>query len=307
MASPYMTKSLFDVSGLVVVITGGASGLGRIMAQSLAANGVAAVYLLDIDSKGMETTKTTSSAPDVIHIVTCDVTSKESLAEAARRVEDEVGYCDVVFANAGVLKANTGIEVEEGVNGSSKKTAIMTLQERLWSPTVEEMVQTLTVNVAGVYFTAIAFLGLLDEGNKRRATATTTTMVPQKSQIIVTSSAASFMREPAVGFSYSTSKAAATHLYKSLSTALAPFKIRVNGLAPGFFPTAMAAEVLACAVGDPRREGGLPTTFSPLERSGCEEELAGAALFLVSKAGAYISGNCVLLDGGLTGVSPSTY
>ncbi|RCI11505.1 hypothetical protein L249_7281 [Ophiocordyceps polyrhachis-furcata BCC 54312] len=306
MASPYTTNSLFDVAGLVVVVTGGARGLGRIIAQSIAANGAAAVYLLDVNSEGMATTKNTSSAPDVIHTVTCDVTNKKSLAEATGRVRDEVGYCDVVFANAGVLEANTSCDMEKDVNGSStKKTTLKSLQEKLWTPSVDDVVHTLTVNVAGVYFTAIAFLNLLDEGNKRRAMTTTT--VPQKSQIIVTSSITSFMRGCEGGFSYSASKAAVTHLYKCLSTTLAPFKIRVNALAPGFFPTTMTREMLAGADGDPRREGALSAAFSPLERSGCEEDLAGTALFLVSKAGAYINGNCVILDGGLIGVTPSTY
>ncbi|RDA92330.1 hypothetical protein CP533_3270 [Ophiocordyceps camponoti-saundersi (nom. inval.)] len=305
MSSSYTTKSLFDVTGLVVVVTGGAGALGRIMAQSLAANGVAAVYLLDIDSEGMMTTKNTSSAPDVIHTITCDVTNKESLAEAASRVRDEVGYCDVVFANAGIIKASTIVHFDEDVSSSSADSAMKILQEKLWTPSVEDMMETLKVNVAGVYFTAIAFLNLLDEGNKRRATTTTT--VPQKSQLIVTSSASSFDREARAGFSYSASKAAATYLSKSLATTLAPFKIRVNALTPGFFPSAVSQELLKSADGDPRLEGALSTAFSPLERSGREEEMAGTVLFLVSKAGAYVNGNCVLLDGGLMSVVPSTY
>ncbi|PFH62547.1 hypothetical protein XA68_13129 [Ophiocordyceps unilateralis] len=296
MASPpYTAESLFDVRDLVVVVTGGGGGLGRIMAHSLAANGAKAIYLLDINSEGLAAAKHSSPAPDLIHTVICDVTDKESLAAAAGRVRGDMGYCDVVFANAGVLKANTGQTME----GLTSSTPITTLQEKLWAPTMDEMVQTLTVNVAGVYFTAVAFLDLLHQGNQRA-------VVPQKSQVIVTSSVAGFSRVASVGFAYHASKAGATLVYKSLATILAPFKIRVNAVVPGFFPTDMARGLLG-GDGDPRCEGAVPATFSPLERAGTEEEMAGAVNYLVSRSAAYVNGNALIIDGGYLAGTPSTY
>jgi NAD(P)-dependent dehydrogenase (short-subunit alcohol dehydrogenase family) len=77
-----------------------------------------------------------------------------------------------------------------------------------------------------VWYTIIAFLGLLDTGNKKGN-------VEQKSQVIATSSIGSFNRTVPGGFAYGQSKAATTHMMKQLATSLAPLGIRSNILAPG--------------------------------------------------------------------------
>ncbi|PHH72426.1 hypothetical protein CDD80_4550 [Ophiocordyceps camponoti-rufipedis] len=294
MASAYTPKALFDASGLVIVITGGAGGIGKIMAHTLATNGAKAIYLLDINEDGLTDVKNSSTAPHVIHPVICNVVDKDSLAAAADRVRTEVGYCDVVFANAGILKGNTGnlFETARGPDAAAN------LQQTLWSVQPEDMMQTLSVNVMGVYFTAVAFLTLLDQANRRPEAP------QQKPQIIVTCSAVSFLREQTVGFSYHASKAAAAHIFKMLGTTLAPLRIRVNALAPGFFPTDMTRGWFQ---GDPRCEGAVPSAVVPLGRTGREEEMAGAVLYLVSKAGAYLNGLALLIEGGGCSVIPSTY
>lgn len=82
------------------------------------------------------------------------------------------------------------------------------------------------VNCTGVWYSSLAFLSLLDEGNKRAN-------VPQKSQIVVVSSIAGLSRQPAAGYAYSASKAAVTHLAKNMATSFAGWKIRVNQICPG--------------------------------------------------------------------------
>lgn len=86
------------------------------------------------------------------------------------------------------------------------------------------------MTLLGAYYTAIAFLDLLDAGNQKRN-------VPQDSQILVTTSIAGLSRHLASSFAYSTSKAAANHLVKMLATAFAQkgFHIRCNAVAPGVF------------------------------------------------------------------------
>ena len=94
---------------------------------------------------------------------------------------------------------------------------------------------------------------------------------------------------------------------KQLSTSLAPYKIRVNALAPGFFPTAMT-QVLDIMKGpDPRVEGNVSADVSPLERSGSEVDIQGLILFLVSRAGAYIDGCVCVIDGGRLSTLPADY
>lgn len=106
--------------------------------------------------------------------------------------------------------------------------------------------------------------------------------------------------------SYGQSKAAATHMGKQLSTNLAPYKIRVNVICPGMFPTEMTESILPQGK-DPCVEGNVPTSLSPLGRYGSEEDMAGLILYLVSRAGTYVDGCVQVADGGRLAQIPSTY
>lgn len=92
-------------------------------------------------------------------------------------------------------------------------------------------------------------------------------------------------------FAYSSSKAGLHHLSKSLAVELGPRKITVNAIAPGYFESKMTAEVLV-KHGDAIREK------CPLDRIGRPEEMAGVAIYLASRAGAYTSGTVIPVDGG---------
>lgn len=295
MTTTYKAESLFDVEKIVAVVTGGGTGIGKVMAHALAANGAAAVYILGRRQEALDAARDSSPNPRVIHTIVCDVTSKDSLAAAAEQVRSEVGYCDVVFANSGAMGAGAGDALQQiGGGGDIKK-----IQEQLWAPSMDEFTQAFHVNVTGAFYTAVAFLDLLDQGNKRA-------VVPQKSQIVITSSIAGFIRGALGGFAYAPSKAAATHLAKMLATTFAPLKIRTNVLAPGFYPSEMSSRFLPTDA-DPRVEGNMPAERVPLARSGREEELAGITLFLTSQAGGYLDGEVLVTDGGSLGAAPSTY
>ncbi|KAK2589932.1 hypothetical protein QQS21_012385 [Conoideocrella luteorostrata] len=292
-ASPYNVTSLFGVKDLVAVITGGGSGLGAIAAHALVANGAKLVFILGRREEALLMTKQNSPNPNVVRPIVCDVTSKDSLAGAVDRVRSEIGYIDVLFANSGINKAGTGI-----INGSDD---IKSLQQRLWEPEMDDFTSNLHVNVAGAYYTAVAFLDLLDEGNKRA-------VVSEKSQIVLLSSVAGFSRVPFSGFAYSASKAAITHMTKQLSTTFAQYKIRVNAIAPGFFPSEMTQNLSFMKTDkNPREEGALASQMVPLERIGTEEDFAGVVLFLSSKAGGYITGTIIVTDGGRITTFPSSY
>lgn len=296
MATRYDSQTLFRVDNLVAVITGGGSGLGRITAHALVANGAKRVYILGRRAASLETTKATSSHPENMTPIVCDVTSKEALRAAADKVRQDYGYCDVVFANSGVSTADASPYLNP-----RDKLDIKDLQEGLWQHATEHFTQSFHVNVTGVFYTTVAFLDLLDEGNRRGG-------VPQKSQVVVVTSLGGFARRPAASFAYGASKAGAGHMAKQLATLLAPYKIRVNTIAPGFYPSEMTenASFMRDAE-DPRREGSLAGSLVPLERVGSEEDMAGAVLFLVSRAGGYVDGNVLLTDGGRAGIMPCTY
>jgi NAD(P)-dependent dehydrogenase (short-subunit alcohol dehydrogenase family) len=187
------------------------------------------------------------------------------------------------------------------VLSSTEHLTLEALQDGLWQHSMEHFTESFHVNVTGAFYTAVAFLDLLAEGNARA-------FLPQTSQVIITTSLGGFSRRPAASFAYGSSKAAAGHLAKQLATFLAPYKIRVNAIAPGFYPSEMTDNLsLMKSADNPRLEGSIPNTIIPLERVGSEEDMAGVVLFLASRAGSYIDGTVLLTDGGRGSLLPTTY
>ena len=180
---------------------------------------------------------------------------------------------------------------------------------------IDVWMQTLETNVAAVFTTSVAFLELLDVGNKRREKGKPT------SQIISLGSIGGLTRFTP-SFIYNASKAAVHHMMKNLGAHFVPFDIRTNIIAPGCkqriaigshrgetdthlgFPSDMTQFV--------KRQweptgGVMPRTLVPQQRMGAEEEMAGTILYLASKAGAYCNGSVCVIDGGFLQNHAGTY
>lgn len=293
--SNFDINNLFGIKGIVAVITGGGSGLGLYIAKALDANGAKAVYIIGRRLSTLQTAASQAINGTIIPLQG-DITSKESLTSLASEIQSQQGYINVLFANSGII----GVQASSLGLPTDRKPTLKEFKDAHFAPSIEDFTAAFNVNVSGAFYTSLAFLELLDEGNKR-------SNFPQKSSIIVTSSIAGFSRQIAAGYAYSASKAATNHLVKLLATTLTPYKIRVNAIAPGLFPSEITAEHPAFKNRDPTVEGGLSAELAPLERTGTEEDMAGTALFLCSKAGAYLSGNVVVTDGGRLGQLPSSY
>jgi NAD(P)-dependent dehydrogenase (short-subunit alcohol dehydrogenase family) len=108
----------------------------------------------------------------------------------------------------------------------------------LWNTSMESFNDTFMINSTAMFYTMLAFLPLLDAGNKHLSSPTLKTGV--KSQFIATSSIGAFSRKPGAGFAYAGSKAAVIHMVKQLSTNLVPYHIRANIIAPGIYPSDMS-------------------------------------------------------------------
>ena len=188
------------------------------MARALALNGAHKVYILGRRKEVLEKAAASVPTNNIIPLVT-DVTSKEALSNAVSTITSEVGYINVLVANSGIA----GPQASTPITPSS---TIADFQKAWGDVSFEEYSETFRVNVAAAWFTVLAFLGPLNEGNKKGN-------VTQKSQVIVTSSIGGFNRTAPGGFAYGQSKAAATHLAKQLATNLIPFDIRSNIIAPG--------------------------------------------------------------------------
>ena len=222
--------------------------------------------------------------------IECDVTSKKSLVAAVEQVRSGVGFVNVLIANAGVSGPLLDLP---------KNPELADWQKELFNVPMEDFSKTSEVNVTAAFYSMLAFLPLLDAGNAKKN-------VEQKSQVILTSSIAGFIREVPSSFSYGVSKAAATHLMKSVATTFAPWHIRANVIAPGVYESEMTEDWFK-GVENATKDGAFPQDFIPLTRAGGEEDIAGVVLFLCSKAGGYVNGNVVVTDGGILSFRPATY
>ncbi|KAH7121507.1 putative short-chain dehydrogenase [Dactylonectria macrodidyma] len=285
MSSPVeklQVASLFAVNDIVAVVTG---GIGRMMTEALAVNGARKVYIL---GRRLEVLMECASRfPEIIVPLECDVSSKESLQSCADVVAAEVGFVNLLVCNAGAGGPET-----TRLNASSTLDEFV---ESQWEHSVSSFTDTFKTNTVGYWYTTLAFLKLLDQGNQEGN-------VSQRSQVVATCSTLGFSRLAPTGrFAYGQSKAASTHLMRQLSTSLVPYGIRTNMIAPGLFPTDMTS-VMMSSVGAYKAAQGIPEG-----RPGRKEDMAGVILFLASKAGAYLNGNILLCDGGRLAVVPGSY
>lgn len=298
---------LFNVNGLVAVITGGGSGLGLYAARALDANGAKAVYIVGRREQTLQEAAKTGVNGTIKPLVG-DVTDKTSLANIASQIRQEQGHINLLFANAGVMgpKHASLLKKEDG-----SKPSVEEFQKAMLDPSIEDFTSAAHVNNSAVFYTAVAFLDLLAAGNAA-------CNVPQDSQILVTSSIAGFSRQLASSFAYSSSKAATTHLVKMLATyfAQAGYHIRANVIAPGLYPSEMTEQTTAALdgfKGVPGHEDAfkgahmVPAENSPAQRTGSEEDFAGAVLYLASRAGAFVNGETLVTDGGRLSQLPGVY
>jgi NAD(P)-dependent dehydrogenase (short-subunit alcohol dehydrogenase family) len=158
------------------------------------------------------------STNNIIPIV-CDITSKEALKAAASQISSEVGFINLLCCNAGIAGPLSFTIPPRGATLSEFAKAQSELD-------IEQYVDVFRTNVAAVWFTAIMFLELLDEGNKKKN-------VDWSSQIVTTSSVGAFNRMTQGNYAYGQSKSAVTHMTKQLATQLVPYGIRANCIAPG--------------------------------------------------------------------------
>jgi NAD(P)-dependent dehydrogenase (short-subunit alcohol dehydrogenase family) len=262
--------------------------------KALAANGANKIYIVGRRKEVLEEAARNTD-PDVVVPLVGDVTSRESLLQLAERVEADTGYINLVVANAGMM----GPRPLKSAPNKPPPSISEYRAHALMAP-MEDFTKTYAINATGVYYTTLAFLGLLDAGNKKSNMGQN-----WRSQVIATSSIAGYSRLNGASFAYNSSKAAVTHMMKMMATAFVPYNIRCNVLAPGIFPSDLASGIISNLGQGPG--GTVDHSFIPAQRPGNEEDIAGAVLYLVSNAGAYLNGSVLVVDGGRLATLPSTY
>ncbi|MBS0367042.1 MAG: SDR family oxidoreductase [Proteobacteria bacterium] len=267
-------QQLFDVRGRTALVTGGASGIGLGYAEALAANG-ARVALLDMDARRIdaEVSRLRGAGMDVSgHVV--DVTDHAALDRAVDEIVAGFGHLDAAFANAGIdpgpgyVGAWVGDQRPRVDEGALERYA-----DARWNRVID-------VNLNGVFATVRAAARHMRSRRKGR--------------IILTTSAASQRIEPAIGAAYMAAKAGAAHFMRCVALELAASGITVNAIAPGMFVTNIGGGHAK----DPAVQKALAAGI-PLHRVGMPSDMYGLALLLASDAGDYITGQEIVIDGGL--------
>jgi NAD(P)-dependent dehydrogenase (short-subunit alcohol dehydrogenase family) len=157
------------------------------MAKALAINGAKKVYIIGRRLDKLEAAAKESQTGNIIPLQG-DVTSKESLEKCAEHIRNEVGYINLIICNSGVTGPSHAVNMPAD-------TSAKDLQKQVMSTPMDDFTQAFAVNVSGVYYTAFAFLDLLEEGNKEG-----NALEGVMSQVLVTGSIAAYNRSVGAGF-----------------------------------------------------------------------------------------------------------
>jgi sorbose reductase len=246
---------LFDLHGKRALVTGASSGIGKRVAIAYAEAG-AEVALAARHAEALAVVADEIAAAGGRAVpIRCDVTQPEQVSGMLDQVTGELGGIDIAVCNAGIITVTPMLEMPP-----------------------EEFQSIQDTNVTGVFLTA-------------QAAARAMVRQGQGGVIINTASMSGhIINIPQQVGHYCASKAAVIHLTKAMAVELAPHKIRVNSVSPGYILTELVEPYSEYhALWEPK---------IPLGRMGQPEELTGLYLYLASEAASYMTGSDIVIDGG---------
>ena len=262
-------KNLFSIEGKVALITGGSRGIGEMIAAGFLANGTK-VYI-------------SSRKADV-----CDATAKrlqEKYGGECISVPADLSNLDGINALADKISQDDNLDILVNNAGASWGEPIDEYSEQGWDKVMD-------TNVKGVFFLTQKLLPLLRKSGDAE----------DPSRVINIGSIDGIKTGLFDAFSYGPSKAALHHLTRVLAASLVKENIIVNAIAPGPFPTWMLSTGVGGG-GDVDIDWSSIGDTNPRGRVGTPEDIAGLAIFLSSRAGAYTVGQTITCDGGVVASS----
>ncbi len=250
----------------VALVTGAASGIGRVTAQMFAREGARVIVVTDSNIKGgEETVRLIKDAGGEAAFVKCDVTKAAEVENAVNKAVELYGRLDYAFNNAGI-----------GPDGKRVPfLSIADLPEEIWD-------RTIAVNLTGV------FLCLKYEIRQ---------MMKQKYGAIVNTASTAAFKAVEKFAAYTASKSGLGGLTRVAALECAASGIRVNTICPGPTNRTLLMEYL---VGSTPAEGKKMHSMVPMKRIAEPEEMAEAVIWLCSDAASFITGHMMPIDGGLT-------
>ena len=248
----------FRLDGMSAIVTGAGGSLGRAAALALAEAG-ADIVAAGLDRPQLEETARLAAAIGRKAIVfEFDVTDEGGAAQLAQYAIESFGRIDVLLNNAGIP-----------------------MSQSLLDSSVAGLRRVLDVNIAGTFLCTRAVVPQ---------------MISQRSGRII-NMASILARIGALNRSgYSASKAAVSHITKSLALELGPHGITVNAIGPSAIVTDLNRELMRT---QPQVYAGM-LERTPLGRLAQPEDLTGALVFLASSASAFMTGQTLYIDGGMT-------
>lgn len=254
---------MHKLDGKVAIITGGASGIGEAAVRRFAAEG-ASVVIADLqEEKGIELAASLGT-PALFH--RADVTVESDVQQLIEVTVQRFGQLDVFYNNAGF--------------GCAQRSILET--------PIEEFDIQIAVLLRGT------FLGI-----KHAAAA----MKPRKCGVIVNTSSVAGLGGGYGSHSYSAAKAGVISLTRSTALELGESGIRVNCICPGSIPTPIFVRGIPLTEDEVKQSIGTIAahlSHNPLGRPGSPEDVASVALWLASDDSSYVTGQAIVVDGGLT-------
>jgi NAD(P)-dependent dehydrogenase (short-subunit alcohol dehydrogenase family) len=248
--------SIFDLSGKKALVTGASRGIGRAIAEGLARAGADVAVAARPSADLDEAAMAITKLGRRSVAVPLDVSQADDCARAVATTVKELGGLDILVNNAGTEQVSPSLDVTEAI----------------WD-------KILDTNLKGAFFCAQAAARAMQAAGNAGA-------------IINICSLTSEVGIP-TAVPYGSSKSGLLGMTRALAVEWASLGIRVNGIAPGYFRTALTDKFFESEEWQKRMLAGIP-----IGRFGRLDDLVGAAIFLASPASGYITGHCLAVDGG---------
>lgn len=285
-------NAMFSVAGKNVLVTGGSRGIGFMIAKGFREQGANVL----LTSRSEEACQEAAKALDCQYVVST-LSNREGCEALAQHVGQVFGGGPVDAGgsnNPATTEGGRGSSDNGGTTGSGLHILVNNAGTSWGEPLERESSvlnnwgfdKVLDLNVKAIFYLTRACLPYLQAAAR----------VDDPARIINVGSVAGITPQGAPTHAYDVSKAAVHHLTRKFAAEFASHSITVNALAPGFVPSRMSAGLSTWGA----TEQAL-TASVPLKRLGNEHDMAGACIYLSSRAGSWITGTILTVDGGSVG------